>query len=153
MAEGVFRNMTRLEKRVGNIDSAGTGAYHEGCPPDPRTMSVLEENGELDYHHSARKVQSSDFKNFDYILAMDDENLVDLLRLQQRLLKKSGPIAAPAKVLLFGDYGGSKGEEVVDPYYGARDGFTIAYEQMTRFSKGFIEQVLSVVDGSRTSDP
>ncbi|KAL8727481.1 MAG: hypothetical protein Q9166_006005 [cf. Caloplaca sp. 2 TL-2023] len=142
MAEGVFRSMTKAETRVGTVDSAGTGAYHEGCPPDPRTMSVLEENGEVDYDHSARQVQNSDFKDFDYVLAMDDDNLHDLSRLQRRIIKNSGAHAAPAKVMMFGDFGGRKGEEVIDPYYGARDGFTIAYEQMTRFSKGFIKQVL-----------
>ncbi|KAI4091734.1 MAG: hypothetical protein L6R37_007677 [Teloschistes peruensis] len=142
MAEGVFRSLTKSDKRVGKVDSAGTGAYHEGCPPDSRTMSVLKDNGNVDYDHSARKVRSSDFKDFDYILAMDDENLDDLLRLQRRIAKNGGTSAAPAKVMLFGDFGGSKGEQVVDPYYGARDGFTIAYEQMTRFSKGLTEQVL-----------
>lgn len=148
MAEGVFRSMTKADTRVATIDSAGTGAYHEGCPPDPRTMSVLEENGEINYDHSARKVRNSDFKDFDYVLAMDDDNLHDLSRLQRRLIKTSGASAAPAKVTLFGDFGGRKGEEVIDPYYGARDGFTIAYEQMTRFSKGFIEQVLQSVDAA-----
>ncbi|KAL8801486.1 MAG: hypothetical protein Q9223_007011 [Gallowayella weberi] len=142
MAEGVFRSMTKADARVGTTDSAGTGAYHEGSPPDPRTMSVLEENGEMDYDHSARRVRNTDFKDFDYVLAMDHDNLQDLSRLQKRIVKNGGPDAAPAKVMLFGDFGGRQGEEVVDPYYGARDGFTIAYEQMTRFTKGFIEQVL-----------
>ncbi|KAL8831306.1 MAG: hypothetical protein Q9170_005364 [Blastenia crenularia] len=146
MAEGVFRSTTKADSRVGRIDSAGTGAYHEGCPPDPRTMSVLEENGELEYRHSARKVQSSDFQDFDYVLAMDGDNLYNLQRLKKRIVKSSGAGAAPATVMLFGDFGGRKGEEVIDPYYGARDGFTIAYEQMTRFSKGFVEQVLSGVE-------
>ncbi|KAL8801269.1 MAG: hypothetical protein Q9182_004576 [Xanthomendoza sp. 2 TL-2023] len=142
MAEGVFRSMTKADTRVGKTDSAGTGAYHEGSPPDPRTMSVLEENGEIGYDHSARRVRNADFRDFDYVLAMDQDNLQDLSRLQKRIVKNSGAEAAPAKVMLFGDFGGRQGEEVVDPYYGARDGFTIAYEQMTRFAKGFIEQVL-----------
>ncbi|KAL8774588.1 MAG: hypothetical protein Q9209_000961 [Squamulea sp. 1 TL-2023] len=142
MAEGVFRSMTKTDTRVGKIDSAGTGAYHEGCPPDPRTMSVLEENGENGYDHLARKVRTSDFKDFDYVLAMDDDNLHDLTRLQRRIIKNSGADAASAKVMMFGDFGGQRGEEVVDPYYGARDGFTIAYEQMIRFSTGFIQQIL-----------
>lgn len=152
MAEGVFRTLTKSDKRVGHVDSAGTGAYHEGCSPDPRTMSVLQENGDIDYDHSARKVRSSDFKDFDYILAMDEDNLHDLARLQRRIVKNGGAHAAPAKVMLFGDFGGRKGEQVVDPYYGARDGFTIAYEQMTRFSSGFIEQVLRGVDVAEASD-
>lgn len=152
MAEGIFRNMTKGDGRIGIIDSAGTGAYHEGCPPDPRTMSVLADNGESEYDHRARKVESADFENFDYVLAMDGENLHDLTRWHRRIVKSSGPHAAPAKVQLFGDFGGRKGEEVIDPYYGARDGFTIAYEQMMRFSKGFIEQVLSAVDTVNAPD-
>ncbi|KAI4272596.1 MAG: hypothetical protein LQ337_005186 [Flavoplaca oasis] len=146
MAEGVFRSMTKSDTCVATIDSAGTGAYHEGSLPDPRTMSVLEENGENGYDHQARKIRNSDFKDFDYILAMDADNLHDLLRIQKRMIKNSGIHAASAKVMMFGDFGGRGGEEVVDPYYGARDGFTIAYEQMTRFSKGFIDQVLQGVD-------
>ncbi|KAI4116267.1 MAG: hypothetical protein LQ345_003280 [Seirophora villosa] len=148
MAEGVFRRMTQADERVSVIDSAGTGAYHEGCPPDPRTMSVLAHHGETEYDHLARKVRSSDFKDFDYILAMDGENLHDLRKSQRRIVKTSGADAAPAKVMLFGDFGGRQGEEVIDPYYGERDGFTIAYAQMTRFTKGFIEQVLSGVNST-----
>ncbi|KAL8666365.1 MAG: hypothetical protein Q9168_007505 [Polycauliona sp. 1 TL-2023] len=146
MAEGVFRSMTKSDTRVGTIDSAGTGAYHEGSSPDPRTMSVLEENGENGYQHEARKVRNSDFKDFDYVLGMDADNLDDLSRQQRRIIKNGGVHAAPAKVMMFGDFGGRKGEEVIDPYYGARDGFSIAYEQMTRFSKGFIDQVLQDAD-------
>ncbi|KAL9026714.1 MAG: hypothetical protein Q9196_004659 [Gyalolechia fulgens] len=152
MAEGVFRSMTKADKRVSRIDSAGTGAYHEGSSPDPRTMSVLEDNGELDFNHSARKIQDSDFKNFDYILAMDEDNLDDLLRVQRRIVKNSGADTAAARVMLFGDFGGRNGEQVVDPYYGARDGFTIAYEQMTRFSKGFVAQVLTGIHIAETQD-
>ncbi|KAL8968654.1 MAG: hypothetical protein Q9183_002363 [Haloplaca sp. 2 TL-2023] len=151
MAEGVFRTLTKSDNRVGTTDSAGTGAYHEGCPPDPRTMSVLEENGLTDYDHAARKVVNSDFKDFDYILAMDEENLQDLERLQRRIVKKDGAHVAPAKVMLFGDFGGKKGEQVVDPYYGARNGFTIAYAQMTRFSSGFVEQVLQKIQVAETA--
>ncbi|KAL8645293.1 MAG: hypothetical protein Q9226_007367 [Calogaya cf. arnoldii] len=146
MAEGVFRSMTKSDTRVATIDSAGTGAYHESCPPDPRTMSVLEQNGENGYNHQARKVRNSDFKDFDYVLAMDADNLHDLLIVRRRIIKDSGVHAAPARVMLFGDFGGREGEQVIDPYYGARDGFTIAYEQTTRFSKGFINQVLPGVD-------
>ncbi|KAI4133401.1 MAG: hypothetical protein LQ341_006167, partial [Variospora aurantia] len=111
MAEGVFRRMTKADTRVDAIDSAGTGAYHEGCAPDPRTMTVLANNGETEYGHTARKVRSSDFRDFDYILAMDGENLHDLTRSQRRIVKNSGADAAPAKLMLFGDFGGRKGEE------------------------------------------
>ncbi|KAL2045249.1 hypothetical protein N7G274_002332 [Stereocaulon virgatum] len=144
MAEAVFTALTNSDPRVSNVDSAGTGAYHEGDGPDPRTMSTLEDNGIVDYDHAARKVQASDFSTFNYILAMDNHNLHDLQRLKSRMNKKGGDITGEdmGKVMLFGDYGGRKGEQVGDPYYGARNGFEIAYEQMVRFSKGFIAHVL-----------
>ena len=91
-----------------------------------------------------RQVTLNDFVEFDYILAMDRENLQDLQRLASSRQKK-GPVGseggAQAQVMLFGDFGGVKGEEVVDPYYGARDGFDVAYKQMVRFTDGFIKQV------------
>lgn len=148
MAEAVFRSLTLSHPRVSKIDSAGTGAYHEGDSPDPRTMSTLADNGILDYDHAARKVQASDFSTFDYILAMDKENLHDLQRLRGRLMTKNNASAAIGQglemgnVKLFGEFGGKGREEVGDPYYGARDGFEIAHEQMVRFSKGFIKEVV-----------
>lgn len=148
MAEAVFRSLVSSDPRICAIDSAGTGAYHEGDGPDPRTMNTLEDNGILDYDHAARKIHISDFSNFDYILAMDTENLHDLQRLKGKMMakKNTGTVLEGererGKVSLFGDFGGKKGEVVVDPYYGARNGFEIAFEQMVRFSKAFIGVVL-----------
>lgn len=85
-------------------------------------------------------MSGADFADFDYILAMDRENLQDLQRLALRE-RQSGGGSKRAQVMLFGDFGGVKGEEVVDPYYGARDGFDVAYRQMVRFTDGFIQQV------------
>ena len=170
MAEAVFRSLTASDRRLGLIDSCGTGAYRtydhqplessccsshinwniivdEGQPPDPRTMSTLQDNGVLNYGHSARKIRVADFDTFDYILAMDDDNVHDIMRLRTRAMKNKhdGPNKEnlSAKVMLFGDFGGNvKGEQVVDPYYGAKNGFAVAYEQMVRFSNGFIAEVL-----------
>ena len=146
MAEAVFHSLTSSHPLIKNVDSAGTGAYHAGDDPDPRTMSTLENNGINDYSHAARKIQAADFHTFDYILAMDQDNFNDLQRLRGRVAAKSGVGAKEGKemgkVMLFGDFGGRKGEVVGDPYYGARNGFAVAYEQMMRFSKGFIAEVL-----------
>lgn len=98
------------------------------------------------------KVHSSDFQKFDFIFAMDRDNLRkyagqsqgrtlywqansgDLQRLQQRTSGK-------AKVMLFGEFGGKKrAEEIDDPYYGGSDGFEIAYEQISRFSNNFLKE-------------
>lgn len=139
MAEGIFRSLTKSNSRVGLVDSAGTSAYNLGNGPDMRTMATLEENGITDYDHEARKVRAGDLTSFDYILAMDGENLQDLLQIQRRMAGKK-PVG---RVMLFGDFGGKLGEEVGDPYYGAINGFEIAYEQLRRFSEGFIKEVLN----------
>ena len=142
MAEGFFRSLTKSNPRILHVDSAGTSGYNLGCDPDDRTMATLEVNGISGYSHTARKVSSSDFTRFDYIFAMDRENLRDLLRLRQSVASKKGSADGLGKVSLFGDYGGRKGEQIQDPYYGALDGFDVAYEQVVRFSSGFLKEVL-----------
>ncbi|KAF2185976.1 LMWPc-domain-containing protein [Zopfia rhizophila CBS 207.26] len=152
MAEGVFQSLTRPANKpayplIAKIDSCGTGAYHVGDSPDSRTMSMLADNGISTYRHRARKFHTKDFADFDYILAMDDDNLEHLQRLRAREAKnRGGEGVKMGKVMLFGDFGGGKrrsgrGEEVQDPYYGGHDGFEIAYEQSVRFSKAFIEML------------
>jgi low molecular weight phosphotyrosine protein phosphatase len=141
MAEGVFRSLTKSNPRIGDIDSAGTGAYHTLEPPDYRTMQTLRKNGISKYDHGARQVAPEDFENFDYVFAMDAHNLRDLLRTQRRVESKGKK--TKAQVMLFGTYGGkSKPEEIVDPYYGADDGFGEVYEQVSRFSNNFLRQVV-----------
>lgn len=103
------------------------------------------------------KVKSSDFDTFDYIFAMDRDNLRDLQRLQER-------VGGKGKVMLFGEFSGRKAEEIDDPYCkfcirqealdladsksldGGRNGFTIAYEQAMRFSKNFLKQTFPDVE-------
>lgn len=73
---------------------------------------------------------------------MDQYNLQDLKRLQQR-----GKPESRAKVQLWGEYSGSrKAEEVDDPYYGGREGFKTAYEQCTRFSRNFLQDIFPDVE-------
>ncbi|KAI7408945.1 hypothetical protein KC336_g12930 [Hortaea werneckii] len=150
MAEGVFRNVTHFgtpqqHPLIKAIDSCGTGAYHAGDSPDPRTMSVLADNGLTDYKHRARKLRTpEDFLRFDYILGMDQDNVMDIRDEAKRAAKKGlvNQEEALFKVHLYGSFGGkSQKEQVQDPYYGARDGFTIAYDQLSRFSKGLVAHI------------
>ncbi|KAG8529566.1 uncharacterized protein KY384_006203 [Bacidia gigantensis] len=152
MAEAVFASLTASNPGVARIDSAGTGAYHAGDSPDSRTMDTLAENNINDYDHAARKMVATDFTDFDYILAMDEDNLDDLESMRRRLMKKDSSAASHrGQLMLFGDFGGKKGEQVVDPYYGARNGFSVAYEQMVRFTTGFVEQVLTKVENPKNA--
>lgn len=73
---------------------------------------------------------------------MDEENKEYLEHLRKRVVAKGELSEEQAgKVMLFGVWGGGGEEEVGDPYYGGRDGFEIAYEQVERFSKGFLKMV------------
>lgn len=158
MAEGIFQSLANkpaYQGRIKKIDSCGTGAYHVGEGPDDRTMATLEEHGITDYVHRARKVRKRSWKprrphvwhllkpnqfnvkdldNFDYVFAMDRNNLNDLQRMH-----KNKP-EAKAKVMLFGEYSGTgKAEVVQDPWYGPLDGFETTYNQCLRFTQNFLK--------------
>ncbi|KAI1488287.1 protein-tyrosine phosphatase [Biscogniauxia mediterranea] len=139
MAEGVFRSLTKEKSSpyynlIGKVDSCGTGGYHTGDEPDSRTLSTLADHGITNYTHTARRIRDSDFRDFDYIFAMDQGNLSDLERWHNR---KNA--AGKAKVMLFGEFSGTGRKEVVqDPYYVGRDAFEKAYEQCKRFSENFL---------------
>ncbi|KAI1808791.1 phosphotyrosine protein phosphatases I [Daldinia bambusicola] len=143
MAEGVFRSIVKDQSSpyhnlIDRVDSCGTGGYHTGDEPDSRTMSTLESHGIANYTHAARKLRDRDFQEFDYIFAMDNANLSDILRWRDRSRKLSD---SKAKVMLFGEFSGTGRKEVVqDPYYVGRDAFEKAYEQCKRFSTNFLEQ-------------
>lgn len=85
-----------------------------------------------------------DFTEFDYVLAMDRDNLEDLQAMVRRAGMKGllDPKEVEGKVRLYGEFGGvSKTEEVGDPYYGGREGFEIAFEQVGRFGKGLLSRI------------
>ena len=150
MAEGVFRSLTNFSTPtqhplISGIDSCGTGAYHAGDQPDSRTLSVLASQGNItSYKHKARRVRiPADFLEFDYIIAMDEDNLLDLREMVKRGRKK-GVLSGEEreKGFLFGEFGGKDSEEEVqDPYYGGRDGFEIAYEQVERCGRGLLAHI------------
>ena len=99
------------------IDSAGTGAWHVGEPPDRRARAAGKRRG-LDVRGRARKVILEDFERFDYLIAMDRSNGSDLRRLAPNE-------EAKRKVELLRNYDPDSPQdaEVPDPYYGGQDGF------------------------------
>src|SRR3954463_5463664 len=111
-AEGVMRRLLRDEGLDGRIeiDSAGTGGWHAGEPPDARATAAAHRRG-IELAGAARQVDPEDFERFDLIVAMDRENLAALRRL-------APDDEARAKLrLLLGD------RDVPDPYYGGASGF------------------------------
>lgn len=132
MAEAIFRQMVD-ESGLSDqflIDSAGTGEWHIGELPDPRTRRVADQMG-CSTSQRARQVRSSDFEEFDYIIAMDDSNLENLHR---------WPGARPEKVSLMLSWDPSALlREVPDPYYGEGDGFVRMYEMLVPACRGLLD--------------
>jgi len=113
------------------IDSAGTHGYHVGEPPDPRSQRAAADRGYDLSAQRARRVEGKDFDEFDYVLAMDDENLGFLRRLC--------PSRHAHKVRLFMEFGADAGvREVPDPYYGGGAGFERVLDLVEGASKGLL---------------
>ena len=109
MAEGVFQHKVREAGLEGEIstDSVGTGHWHLGEPPHPKTMQMLARKG-ITYSHRARLISRQDLAEFHYILTMDEQNYRDVKAMEQ----------GNEKVVRFLEYAPEMGlTEVPDPYY------------------------------------
>jgi protein-tyrosine phosphatase len=117
-AEAVLRQRLvahGLDEQV-DVDSAGTGGWHAGEPPDPRSQRHALLRGYDLSRLRARRVVDADFDRFDLLLAMDEDNLAELQRLK--------PIGARGEVRLFA------AAEVPDPYPGGAQGFEYVLDQI-----------------------
>lgn len=137
MAEGMFRRAVEAAGASERflIDSAGTGGWHAGSPPDRRAQAVLRKRGVDISGLSARQVQTDDFFTFDLLLAMDAGNRTDLLALS--------PKGQEGKVGLFLDYAPHlRVREVPDPYYGGPEGFERVLALVEAASEGLLKALL-----------
>ncbi|MEM7179655.1 MAG: low molecular weight protein-tyrosine-phosphatase [Spirochaetota bacterium] len=135
-AEGTFQQVVDdagLTNRF-EIDSCGTGAYHIGEQPHPTTIQVARQNGIKLDHLKARQFTQQDFRNFDYIFAMDASNLANIIRLAQSEEEKQ-------KIYKFRKFDPDvQGEpDVPDPYFGGAEGFQNVQAIMLRTSQGLLQ--------------
>ena len=114
-AEGVLRNKAKARGIDLVIDSAGTGAWHEGSSPDQRMQKAAKRRGYNLSNQRARAVELADFYSFDYLLAMDLRNHSDLLAM--------APPNRECDIRLFLDFADTQTRETPDPYYGGDAGF------------------------------
>ncbi|MFE6834366.1 low molecular weight protein-tyrosine-phosphatase [Streptomyces sp. NPDC057705] len=141
MAESVFRaHVARagLDDLV-EVDSAGTGGWHEGDGADPRTVSVLEAAG-YEQDHRARQFRSSWFDRLDLVIALDAGHLRDL-----RALAPTPQDAAKIRLLRSYDPAAAAETDVPDPYYGSLDGFEECLELVEAASPGLLDAVREAV--------
>lgn len=135
-AHGVFERKLEwagLNHRV-SVDSAGTGGWHLGKAPDPRTQAAARARGYELSHLRARQTDPSDFDRFDYILAMDQDNLSEL-----QLMMPEGYDGHLGLFLDFSDY--SQVREVPDPYYGEGGGFEQVLDLVEEASDGLLDEI------------
>jgi protein-tyrosine phosphatase len=120
-AEAVMRALVAREGLEGEIaiDSAGTGSWHVGDPPDARSTEAAARRG-IVMEGAARQVTEADFEAYDLLLAADEQNVAAL-----RALAPDDEAAAKVKLLrAFDPEAAAAGDlEVPDPYYGGPDGF------------------------------
>jgi protein-tyrosine phosphatase len=105
LAHGILENLAASEGLNWHIDSAGTGNWHIGQAPDPRSIAVAQKMGVDISIQRARQFEPADFNRFDYILVMDDQNLKNVVALAQTEEEKK-----KVRLLLGSDF-------VPDPYF------------------------------------
>lgn len=132
-AEGVLRAKARERGLKLTIDSAGTGAWHVGDPPDARMIKAAARRGYDISYQRARQVEFSDFYEFDYLLAMDLSNLSNLLEI--------APPNRSCDIRLFLDFSDGDARETPDPYYGSGDGFERVLDLIESGAEGFLNHI------------
>ncbi|MEZ0243764.1 MAG: low molecular weight protein-tyrosine-phosphatase [Sphingomonas sp.] len=116
------------------VDSAGTGSWHIGHPPDERSIAVAEGHGIDISGYKGRQVRGEDFRNFDYIVALDPQNLRDL--------RKIAPSDTNARLTLLLDFvPGRAGEAVPDPYYQDDIAFEVVWRDVSAAAEALVELV------------
>ena len=135
MAEAIFLHKLAERGLSSNfvVDSAGTGNWHEGETPDPRTIRTLSDHG-MQWASHARQFHTNDFAESDLILAMDSSNVADLER---------WPGAQPEKVRLMLDcIPDSNRREVPDPYSGGLAGFENVFQMLNESCECLLNEIL-----------
>ena len=129
LAEGALRAEAQRLGLDLIVDSAGTGDWHAGEPPDRRAIAVARRNGVDISALRARQVRVADFHRFHHVIALDHDNLANLRRL--------APADAGAELSLLLDHvEGREGQAVADPWFGDEAGFDVTWAEVTAAARG-----------------
>ena len=137
LAESVFRHLARERGVEGRfeIDSAGTSGWHAGDPPDARSVATARARG-VEVCGASRKLDADDLRRFDYVIAMDRENLANITR----LMPASG---GGARVHLLREWDPEPGRpDVPDPYNGGERGFEEVHDIVERSCAALLDDLL-----------
>lgn len=134
LAHGIFEHLLEEQgiREDFIVDSCGTGSWHIGDPPHPGSQKVAKENGISLDGQTSRSLRAVDFDEFDYLVAMDSDNLSVL---------NQNKDDSKAKIFLLRDYDEQgKGQDVPDPYY--RDTFENVFSIIDRSCKAFLKDII-----------
>lgn len=129
LAEGALRAEAQRLNLDLIVDSAGTGNWHAGEPPDARAVAVAARNDVDISRLRARQVRPADFRRFTHVIALDHDNLADL--------KTIAPADAAAELSLLLDHvPGREGQAVADPWFGDAAGFDVTWAEVAAAARG-----------------
>lgn len=135
LAHGLLKHKAEQHNLNWQIDSAGTGAYHVGELPDPRSIEIASKNGIDITYQKARKFIKEDFNDFDLIFAMDASNYNKILSLASNE-NEEGKV-----LLLLNESYPKENRQVPDPYYGGEQGFQNVYDMIDKATDDLIERL------------
>lgn len=135
MAEGVLRTMARERGIAISTDSAGTGDYHVGEPPDRRAQAAMRKHGDDISDLRARQFVQADFDRFDILFAMDADNLRNMHRLAP------SPEHASKAMLIMDHAPEHPLREVPDPYFGGDEGFDEVYRMLVEACSNLLDGI------------
>lgn len=137
LAEAIFKDKIKQRSLTTRIyaDSCGTSNYHIGHAPDPRTIANATRNG-ISIDHLGRQLSEADLETFDFILAMDESNY-------RNILKLSNSSKFAHKIQLIREYDPINPGDVPDPYYGGEEGFQEVFHILDRSVDTFLNHLES----------
>lgn len=133
LAEGILKSKLKAENVI--VDSAGTGGWHAGETPDPRSIETAKKNGIDITDQRARQFKVSDFDVFDIIYVMDASNEVNV----KNLARNEADIKKVKRIL--SELPNSKHSDVPDPYYGGITGFDDVYEMLDKACEAIVTKL------------
>jgi len=134
LAEGALRAAAEKAGLDIEVDSAGTGGWHAGDPPDRRAQAAARRHGTDISGLRARQVRPEDFRRFDFVFALDRQNLRDL----QAIV----PADASAELgLLMDEVAGREGSSVADPYYGEDRDFDVTWADVSAAADALVARL------------
>jgi protein-tyrosine phosphatase len=132
LAEAAFRAEAGKRGLDVGVESAGVGGWHQGDPPDQRSIDTAKRHGIDISEYTARKIRPDDFVRFSHILALDREVFGDLKRMK--------PDDSTAVVALLLDYvKGKEGKSVPDPYYSDARAFEYTWLDVCAGARGLAD--------------